>query len=712
MAKFVLPKPDQVYISDFPHLLKEWDYEKNEKLPTEVRRGSQKKYFWICPEGHSYLAQAMHRTSSNSGCPVCTGKLVTDANSLASCAPEVAALAHPKNVNFDPHKTHVGAHKTIWWKCDEGHEWKASVKSLTKLGTRCPSCLPNGRSVKFDPSFQSIYPNLRTMWDEQKNISNVHEEISTTSIANFYFKCAKNHKFTRYTPDLESNSFDGCGKCEEQRKKAEWEFFVAKLELEQQFSIKNKNVKLKSLSQGNDNKIIWKCNFGHEWTRTCKDIFRRKHNDCPTCKGSVISADYNWLVYNPKAMTEWDHDKNAHIDPSKEFPNSHTRAHFICSHGHSWMSELKARTEGRGCPKCSNQTSRPELRIFSELKLIFTDLKHRQRIEGKEADIVIPKEMIIIEFDGGYFHKNKKRNDLKKKHFFEGLGYHVINVRQAIEALDHSSICIPDRELKKADLNLITQKLLTIVNKRQLRDALNAYSARKSFWNEGFYRTCVSALPAPIFENSLQSVAPEIASEWDYELNHPLIPEHFTSRSSTKVHWRCKSDHVWEASIAARVGSDKQKGTACPYCVGNLASPENNFEVEYPELISEWDFSNNTKQPFEYTAYSKQKVWWVCSKCSLRFRQAIQARSFGSGCPECAMKNRLKSNIPISISHPGIYASIDKSKTGFDVSGLTQGSGKKVVFSCACGHQFVRQVGVATKKNSRCPKCKKLLNEA
>ena len=615
------------------------------------------------------------------------------------------------NKNIDLNKIHVGSHKALWWKCTEGHEWKTSVKSLTALGTRCSKCLRK-KVIEFFPNFQSKYPNLATMWDTDKNLKPLENEMQSTTSAYFYFQCKNNHQFKIYTPLLDEGAFDGCDECEKNNEQVAWEAFINALELEQQFSEKNGKLNLKKLSKGSNVKVLWNCEYDHEWERSCKAIFRDKSNKCPTCTGYNLSNKYNWLAHNELAAKEWLYEKNTNINPAEEFPNSHTKAYFKCAYGHTWRTSLKRRTEGHGCPKCSNQTSRPELRIFSELKLIFPEIKHRHRLKKQEADIFLPKQMVVIEFDGGYYHKNKLLKDREKKRNFEHAGFSVINIRQNLEALDHNSICIPDRELTKGDLNLIVTQLIKHISAPDLAQALIKYSKRKRFWNDEFYRTCVSALPAPLIENSLQVRAPDLAKEWDIKLNYPLTPKHFTSRSSTRVHWKCQSNHKWQARIAARVGSKKQKGTSCPYCVGRLPTQENNFEVQFPTLLKEWDYVKNTKGPHEYNAFSGKKVWWNCEKCHFNFEQIINSRSLsGSGCPKCANKNKgEKSKIPISISHPSVFSLINAQETGFDVSGLTKGSGKEVVFICKCSHYFRRRIIGATKQNSRCPNCKALLN--
>lgn len=54
-----------------PDLAKEWDYEKNEKLPTGVTRGARAEVWWKCARGHSWIARISARDYEND-CPYCS----------------------------------------------------------------------------------------------------------------------------------------------------------------------------------------------------------------------------------------------------------------------------------------------------------------------------------------------------------------------------------------------------------------------------------------------------------------------------------------------------------------------------------------------------------------------------------------------------------------------------------------------------------------
>lgn len=55
-----------------PDLLKDWDYNKNTKKPTELRVSSHYQAYWKCHKcGHEWCSRLDTRTKNGSGCPIC-----------------------------------------------------------------------------------------------------------------------------------------------------------------------------------------------------------------------------------------------------------------------------------------------------------------------------------------------------------------------------------------------------------------------------------------------------------------------------------------------------------------------------------------------------------------------------------------------------------------------------------------------------------------
>lgn len=116
------------------HLLKEWNYEKNIEIdPFSVAKGNSKLQInWKCTHGHEWIANPYARSRGGNHCPTC--------NSLGFLNPLLAEEFHPtKNPEIDVMTIAVSSGKKIWWKCKQGHEWRATV-SHRKNGTGCPYC--------------------------------------------------------------------------------------------------------------------------------------------------------------------------------------------------------------------------------------------------------------------------------------------------------------------------------------------------------------------------------------------------------------------------------------------------------------------------------------------------------------------------------------------------------------------------------------------
>lgn len=141
-GRTVLPGENDL-ASCYPALAAEWDREKNGTLtPQEVRPASNRRVWWRCEKGHSYIAAVAARTAQG-GCPYCSGrKVLPGFNDLATIAPAVAAQWHPTlNAPLTPEMVTPGSKRRVWWCCPLGHVWKAVVYSRTgDRGCGCPVC--------------------------------------------------------------------------------------------------------------------------------------------------------------------------------------------------------------------------------------------------------------------------------------------------------------------------------------------------------------------------------------------------------------------------------------------------------------------------------------------------------------------------------------------------------------------------------------------
>ncbi len=128
-----------------PHIAKEWDYTKNNGvLPTEVTAGSiVKKYWFICEKGHSYSSNLLNRKKGR-GCPICSGRVASENHNFLLSNPELCKEWDYAKNEITPDKVTPNSSKLVWWKCENGHEWQATINNRNK-GTGCPICYRNSK---------------------------------------------------------------------------------------------------------------------------------------------------------------------------------------------------------------------------------------------------------------------------------------------------------------------------------------------------------------------------------------------------------------------------------------------------------------------------------------------------------------------------------------------------------------------------------------
>jgi hypothetical protein len=126
-----------------PDLAAEWHPTKNGELtPEHIGVGSNRKVWWVCDKGHEWNTPVYSRTSRNpTGCPYCARKQVYSGfNDLVTVNPVLAEEWHPsKNGELTPANVTAFSSRKVWWVCDKGHEWEATVNGRNQ-GRNCQKC--------------------------------------------------------------------------------------------------------------------------------------------------------------------------------------------------------------------------------------------------------------------------------------------------------------------------------------------------------------------------------------------------------------------------------------------------------------------------------------------------------------------------------------------------------------------------------------------
>ena len=358
-----------------PNLLDEWDYDKNDVLPTEIFSTTHKKIWWKCPFGHSYLTFPYNRIRSR--CPICDKENHTS-------FPEQAIYYYLKKHFKDIENSNtncIGMELDIYIPSIktaieyDGINWhNSSVNKDIKKNTLCKenniklirirepnlpimdNCITIERKdKKTDESLNAVIKELLFYLGINSEVIDVSND--SPKIYNQYIKNRKEKSVAKKYPELAK----------------EWH------------PTKNDNLLPSMVNYGSSKKVWWLGKCGHEWQMTIND--RTVENcGCPICSGKRIVSGINDLLSKyPKVCEEWFYDKNNSIGlyPNSVAPHSDKKAWWKCkSCGNVWQAKIDHRTRlGVGCPRCGRK--KVEQSRYKAVKCVETGIVYKSIIDAE-----------------------------------------------------------------------------------------------------------------------------------------------------------------------------------------------------------------------------------------------------------------------------------------------------------------------------------------
>ena len=147
--------------------------------------------------------------------------------------------------------------------------------------------------------------------------------------------------------------------------------------------------------------------------------------------------------------------------------------------------------------------------------------------------------------------------------------------------------------------------------------------------------------------NSLATLAPHIALDWDYAANK-LTPHDYSWKCNKQASWRCHvCGHEWDVRINSRV----THSSGCPACYtrrrgctadGIRTSQTTLAQTDHP-MMAQFDHARNAQYGLDLnkiTCGSHKRVHWICHKCPMgqthRWTASPNSRFYNlRGCPYC-----------------------------------------------------------------------------
>lgn len=383
-----------------PELAEDWDYDKNMITPQEVLPNSNKAYWWLCKNGHSWLATVSNRNKGK-GCPYCSNRRAWKGyNDLKTVNPKLASEWDYAKNKIKPDDVLPGCNdSSIWWVCSLGHEWQDSPNHR-RSGRGCPYC--SHHKISINQSLAKKYPDLLKEWDYSNNQLNP-EEIGCFSNKRVSWICASCGYHYRAVIANRTKNSSGCPVCSNLRIiKGRNDLATTHPILTSEWDFDNNDLLPTEVGAGSGKSVFWKCMYNHSWRARiahraagggCPDINRAdktyylNQNTDRELEHAIISIlefigvknpevditrDFNKILslyrktvvrnsfktMYPSYLKEWDYEENP--DPDYIPYNMNIKCSWVCKNcGFKWKAKIYNRVRlNQGCPACAGKKAR------------------------------------------------------------------------------------------------------------------------------------------------------------------------------------------------------------------------------------------------------------------------------------------------------------------------------------------------------------------
>ena len=197
-----LGKLDKSLATEFPEIAAEFSMTRNGNLtPSMFHPGSNERVWWECSNcGHEWKAAISDRTGEDkNGCPICAKKIggakhhdyvLREKGSFADNHPELLPKWNYTKNTVSPTEVVSGSSIKVWWICEKGHEWIASVGYVSARGCNCPFCT-NKKILAGYNDLATVNPELAKAWDYGKNGDMKPTTIGAGSGKKAWWICSK-----------------------------------------------------------------------------------------------------------------------------------------------------------------------------------------------------------------------------------------------------------------------------------------------------------------------------------------------------------------------------------------------------------------------------------------------------------------------------------------------------------------------------------------
>lgn len=279
-------------------------------------------------------------------------------NDVVTLAPEAAALWHPTlNGDLRPCDVTTVTQRRIWWECECGHEWQATVRDVAAKGTRCPRCA-NRVIVAGENDLASLEPALAAEWHPTLNGGLGPTNVSRGSNRWVWWRCSKGHEWQQTVNERTRSGRDaGCPVCAGRLLVVGVnDLRTSHPELASQWA-EELNGKLSpvDVTAISNRRVWWRCELGHTWQLNIRNRVLRDAG-CPYCNNRKVLRGFNDLAtVRPDMAAQWYYEGNWPLRPVDVTAVYSKKVGWKMDCGHVFRLTVRQRANNKEltCPVCT-----------------------------------------------------------------------------------------------------------------------------------------------------------------------------------------------------------------------------------------------------------------------------------------------------------------------------------------------------------------------
>jgi rubrerythrin len=686
----------------YPHLIKFWDYNKNDKNPENAHAGSKLTYYFLCEKKHSFIKapREFGRSVTKSlNCRKCNG---TDKKKFLFKEKPFLLNHFDKNKNLKKAEDiTTGTRDYVYLLCNNGHSFKRLPAHLYKSKKlTCNIC--SGSEVTTDNRLDLCYPELINEWDYSKNKSINPSEIAFNSNKKVHWICSENHSWeqgisnrtgTRY----KNKAATKCPYCyQPSRSRNELILFS---ELHQFFQTvysshrihgKELDIYIEDLNLA----IEYDGSFWHQdkqeqdleknkiFNNNNIDILRVRENNLPLL--SKIDFNYNTDKDLFGAITKilnyilktYELEKYTHNEILNYISNKHITNIIFFNKIVDKYKIIKITDK-----KMFNEYSKE-----NSLPLHYYGAKSRFKAIWKCSKCHNVWKNTILSRCGG--SGCPECNGIRKQFNPEDSVFSLFP-----KLIKESLLDFNFKSVSPLSKNNLIEWQCSKCNKNWKSTLFARIKNKNRCPNCGFHI---------LFKDNFLRANPELKKEWS-TTNGNLNPEFLPIEYPLKLDWKCSKSHIEKETIKNKI----LKKRGCIKCEKEM------IVYNLKRLEKEWDYNKNIIfNPKELKVKSRKKVWWKCEISDDHKWESEITNRVNRGCPYCSNKEGFTSTTNrLDIIHPDIAEEWDFNLNDDRPEDYTFRSGKKKHWNCKnCHFSFESKIKQRVDSKGYCKSCKKRIN--